>query len=72
MNSLCCSDCGSDRDHKCSARTPSDERERISLPPVVAFRVFTLGIGAAASRQLVLGMAEAGRGTAGTSHSIRS
>jgi hypothetical protein len=36
------------------------------VPPTVQFRVFTLGIGAAASRELVLGMAKAGRGTAGT------
>ena len=60
------SDCGSARDHRCRARTPEEGREPISLPPTVKLRVFALGIGAAVSLELVLGMAAAGRGTAGT------
>ncbi|ELR24909.1 von Willebrand factor type A domain containing protein [Acanthamoeba castellanii str. Neff] len=50
--------------HKDHDLEPRYGRKPISLPPTVQLRVFALGIGAAVSRELVLGMAAAGRGTA--------
>lgn len=62
------SDCG---DSGCAARNPDETRKPVVLPPPVSLRVFTLGIGFSVSRELVLGMARAGQGTAGTDCSTR-